>query len=1291
MLCFPRICPMRLILPSCARLIAGALLAAAPLALLANAQGEGVETLLAFLEAHYDNADGVDGLDNAYDQKISPDGAHLYVASMNDDTVAIFDRDLETGSLTFAGRVKDGENGIDGLDGARALAVSPDGAFVYVASMFDHSLASFARNAQTGALAYLGRLADGEGGVDGLAGARSISISPDGKNLYVAGWGDNALGVFSRNPVTGAASFLGRLKNGEDGVAGLSEPHAVRVSPDGASVYVALWGEDAVSHFSRDASTGLLAYESKLVDGVGGVDGLRGPRALEVSADGEQLYVASWNDDAIAIFDRDTETGDLSYRSMARNGAAGVSGLDGPHSLTSSLDGRYLYVASFFSDAVTTFDRDLETGGLAFRQSLSNADEGIEGLNGALTVATSPDGQFVYLTASSDRSLVAFKRTVVIEPPSFVVQPVSRSIEEEESVAFYALAIGVDVLYQWFRDDALIEGETLPVLSIAAAPPADDGSVFHVVASNGGGSVESDAATLTVLPPVVVDAPQDLTALEISSHSARIAWTDASDNETGFEIQRRTANGSFATIANVFANQAQYDDLALSASTTYIYRLRARRNEAASFWSNDAVVESFADAPNDPADLTVAGSTYNKVRLAWRDRSAVEDGFRIQRRLDAEDSTWTTLATADMNATEYSDRDVLPDRTYAYRVQAYNASGSSGFTAAVVAITNSIPAQSISPTSRNIASDAASGFSVSVVSQEAWEAISDRPWLIVTSPAGGQGSGNQSVSYQVLKSESLSPRVGRIVIGGIEHVVTQAASAPFLRILPSQSDALPSGELVHVSIESNIAWTASETADWIEILSGASGSGYGTIVLQVAPNNDPAARIASLQINDREHEVEQQGRETFVNAVAAPAAFASAGGSGSVSIEANTAWSATAGADWLVLDGTASGDGDGAFGFSVAENASYEPRSAEILVNGQGVSISQEAVALSDIPPPSFLAADVGSGLGVALTWQDNSDTELGFILWRALAGSDEFVEVARLDPDVASHLDRDAWRGAAFVYRIASFDEIGYSVADLITSALLPDGGMARVVARGSVGPGDGLGLASFSYIGNGYIERRTQGFGRALGSLPFPESFARGLLRVGGSGSGAIGGPVASLDLDGEFDLRALAYPSLPDATFPSDDNGLLHAASRDATGGAWTRGVGLRGRVGAGQGEALVAFEIVGELTLPVLVKGVGASLSRQGASDYLADPRVELYRFEASGALALLWANDNWEDWNLDTPVALEDAVDRVGAIPLEPGNFEAALLAMLPPGRYGAVLRAPAGASGVAMLEVYDAR
>ena len=54
-----------------------------------------------------------------------------------------------------------------------------------------------------------------------------------------------------------------------------------------------------------------------------------------------------------------------------------------------------------------------------------------------------------------------------------------------------------------------------------------------------------------------------------------LTWSDNSDNETGFKIERSTDGSSYAEITTVEANTETYPDIELLADTTYWYRVRA--------------------------------------------------------------------------------------------------------------------------------------------------------------------------------------------------------------------------------------------------------------------------------------------------------------------------------------------------------------------------------------------------------------------------------------------------------------------------------------------------------------------------------------------------------------------------------------------------------------------------------------------------------------------------------------------------------------------------------------------
>lgn len=61
------------------------------------------------------------------------------------------------------------------------------------------------------------------------------------------------------------------------------------------------------------AAPGELTFVEAQFDGVAGVDGLDGVFGVDVSPDGQHVYVTSIWDDAVAVFSRDTTTGELLF------------------------------------------------------------------------------------------------------------------------------------------------------------------------------------------------------------------------------------------------------------------------------------------------------------------------------------------------------------------------------------------------------------------------------------------------------------------------------------------------------------------------------------------------------------------------------------------------------------------------------------------------------------------------------------------------------------------------------------------------------------------------------------------------------------------------------------------------------------------------------------------------------------------------------------------------------------------------------------------------------------------
>jgi hypothetical protein len=81
--------------------------------------------------------------------------------------------------------------------------------------------------------------------------------------------------------------------------------------------------------------------------------------------------------------------------------------------------------------------------------------------------------------------------------------------------------------------------------------------------------------------------------------------------------------------------------------------------------------------PAAPSNLAVSAVASTRVDLAWTDNSSNETGFKVERSTDG--VTFSQIATVGANVRSYASTGLRRNRTYSYRVRAYNAAGNSGY------------------------------------------------------------------------------------------------------------------------------------------------------------------------------------------------------------------------------------------------------------------------------------------------------------------------------------------------------------------------------------------------------------------------------------------------------------------------------------------------------------------------------------------------------------------------------------------------------------------------------------
>jgi hypothetical protein len=113
----------------------------------------------------------------------------------------------------------------------------------------------------------------------------------------------------------------------------------------------------------------------------------------------------------------------------------------------------------------------------------------------------------------------------------------------------------------------------------------------------------------SAVPP---SAPTNLAAAAASSSQINLTWTDASSNETGFKIERKTGSGgTYSQIATVGAGVTSYASTGLAAGTTYVYRVRAYNAAGNSAYSNEASATTPSGGFSVRIDFVSTGKPYS--------------------------------------------------------------------------------------------------------------------------------------------------------------------------------------------------------------------------------------------------------------------------------------------------------------------------------------------------------------------------------------------------------------------------------------------------------------------------------------------------------------------------------------------------------------------------------------------------------------------------------------------------------------------------------------------------------
>lgn len=136
-------------------------------------------------------------------------------------------------------------------------------------------------------------------------------------------------------------------------------------------------------------------------------------------------------------------------------------------------------------------------------------------------------------------------------------------------------------------------------------------------------------STTTVVPV----APSNLTGIVFSPNQINLTWTDNSTNETGFKIERKTGNGTYALVGTTANDVTTFNDIGLTSGTVYTYRLY-------SFNLGGSSISYSNEFSSTTGAIDVDGNLYELVTIC--------------------NQTWTK---SNLNVSHYRNGDVIPQVT----------------------------------------------------------------------------------------------------------------------------------------------------------------------------------------------------------------------------------------------------------------------------------------------------------------------------------------------------------------------------------------------------------------------------------------------------------------------------------------------------------------------------------------------------------------------------------------------------------------------------------------------------
>jgi len=340
-------------------------------------------------------------LNSAISAAVSPDGAFLYVAASTGQTASVYRFDSANKSLAHVQSISDPQD----MLGVSALRLSPNGRLVVAACGFGMCVVLFERDADKGTLTTLQVVRSDP--AQGLALQRQSDamFSPDGRFVYSL----DRRGAVLAFEVTPDPKLRYMQTYVGDGTS-LLNASGIAIHPKGSPVFVVGADSSALNVLRRDEKTGKLESMQVLRDEQDGIRALERVYGVCTSPDGRFVYTCANRDHSVSAF-RLQDDGKLSLLQEFINGQSELKGFVRGNEIVVTPDGLGLYASGSESQSLACFDVDRTSGKLTYRATLKNEGTTAQVGDGAAGLAVTPDGKFVFVTRAGANAVSVFERS----------------------------------------------------------------------------------------------------------------------------------------------------------------------------------------------------------------------------------------------------------------------------------------------------------------------------------------------------------------------------------------------------------------------------------------------------------------------------------------------------------------------------------------------------------------------------------------------------------------------------------------------------------------------------------------------------------------------------------------------------------------------------------------------------------------------------------------------------------------------------------------------------------------